>query len=310
MPASTPAYTQEDLVARLQELATRLGRRDLSLREFHAATGISPHHVVRAAGTYGALRAAAGLEPPPNVRLDNDTLLRALRDACLKAGGVPRRSHAERFGAHSKPSYAQRWGDWRGTLRALRAWVEANDPAFPYIAALPPNDPRPAPQRPRRIPGAAFGAPLHFGPLMHEPTNEQGVLLLFGLLATPLGFAIERVGPSFPDCEAKQRVTGGWRRVRIEFEYQSRNFEKHGHDAQGCDLIVCWEHNWPDAPLEVLELKREVHGTRPRASQSFSAPVGRLEGARHRATWPDAPPDVPALTTPVADRMPAAGQTG
>ena len=29
-----------------------------------------------------------------------------------------------------------------------------------------------------------------------------------------------------------------WRRVRIEFEFKSRNFREHGHDPDQCDLIV------------------------------------------------------------------------
>jgi hypothetical protein len=259
MPEFVPTHRPEALAARLQELAAKLGRRNVSMREFEAATGITPYHVVRTLGSYGALRAAAGLDPPPNRRLCNDTLLRALRDACLKAGGIPRCTHAERFGAYSKPSYALRWGDWRGTLTALRAWVETHDPGFPYLALLSADRPAPGPRRlPRRASGAAYGAPLHFGPLLHEPTNEQGVLLLFGALATSLGFSIERIAPSFPDCEAKQRVAGGWRRVRIELEYQSRNFHYHKHDPAECDLIVCWEHNWPEAPLPVLELRAEI----------------------------------------------------
>jgi len=44
--------------------------------------------------------------------------------------------------------------------------------------------------------------------------------------------------------------------VRIEFEYESRNFLKHMHPANGCDLIVCWRHNWPECPLEVIELRK------------------------------------------------------
>jgi hypothetical protein len=46
-----------------------------------------------------------------------------------------------------------------------------------------------------------------------------------------------------------------WQRVRIEFEYQSRNFRQHGHDPDQCDVIVCWEDNWPECPIEVLELR-------------------------------------------------------
>ncbi|MHA1727973.1 MAG: hypothetical protein ACTSWY_04500 [Promethearchaeota archaeon] len=33
----------------------------------------------------------------------------------------------------------------------------------------------------------------------------------------------------------------------IEFEYESSNFEKHGHDINGCDAIICWiddKKNW------------------------------------------------------------------
>jgi hypothetical protein len=26
----------------------------------------------------------------------------------------------------------------------------------------------------------------------------------------------------------------------------------------GCDLIVCWNHNWENCPLEVLELKKAI----------------------------------------------------
>ena len=53
-----------------------------------------------------------------------------------------------------------------------------------------------------------------------------------------------------------RRAEGGkWQLVPIEFEYESRNFLQHLHDPNGCDLIVCWEHNWPECPLEVVELR-------------------------------------------------------
>jgi hypothetical protein len=49
-----------------------------------------------------------------------------------------------------------------------------------------------------------------------------------------------------------------WRRVRIEFEFENRNFVMHGHNQDGCELIVCWKHNWASCPLEVVELSRMV----------------------------------------------------
>ena len=99
--------------------------------------------------------------------------------------------------------------------------------------------------------------------MVHAPTNEMGVVLAFGAFADPLGFGVETVNTAFPDCTAKRRVADGrWRAVRIEFEFRSRNFRDHRHDPAECDLIACWEHDWPDAPVEVLGLKSAVVGLR------------------------------------------------
>jgi hypothetical protein len=61
--------------------------------------------------------------------------------------------------------------------------------------------------------------------------------------------------------EAKRCVNSRanrWQRARVEFEFRSRNFRDHGHDATKCDLIVCWQHDWPDCPLEVIELRTVI----------------------------------------------------
>jgi hypothetical protein len=70
---------------------------------------------------------------------------------------------------------------------------------------------------------------------------------------------VTRVQTEFPDCEAMWEILPEkWQRVRIEFEYESKNFLRHFHQARECDLIVCWTHNWPECPLEVVELKKEI----------------------------------------------------
>ncbi len=108
-------------------------------------------------------------------------------------------------------------------------------------------------------PGKVYGAPLNFGSMIYEPTNEQGVVFLFGIVSKVLGFSIEYIGTEFPDCEAKRYIEGSSKRqqlVRIEFEFKSREFN---HIVQDCDLIVCWEDNWgKDCPLEVLELRSKI----------------------------------------------------
>jgi hypothetical protein len=107
-----------------------------------------------------------------------------------------------------------------------------------------------------------LGAPTRIPGMAYAPVNEMGVVLLFGMLAQRLGFIIEAVQSGFPDCEAIWEVEPGrWQRIRIEFEYESRNFKDHGHDPRGCDLLVCWRHNWKNAPpdLEILELSSLLH---------------------------------------------------
>jgi hypothetical protein len=106
-----------------------------------------------------------------------------------------------------------------------------------------------------------YGNPIHFRGLRHEPVNEQGVVLLFEMLARDLGYVIETVRMGFPDCGAKRKVTSElWQRVNIEFKYESKSLRNHEHPADGCDVIVCWRHNWVEIPrnIEGVELSRVI----------------------------------------------------
>jgi hypothetical protein len=126
------------------------------------------------------------------------------------------------------------------------------DNAFPLAAFFPR---RVLPDRP------LLGPPTMLPGLAHEPVNEMGVVLLFGMLLRRLGFIVESVQTGFPDCEVKIEVEPGrWQHLRIEFEYESRKFRSHHHDPRKCDMIVCWRHNWKNCPpsLQVLELSAVV----------------------------------------------------
>lgn len=112
----------------------------------------------------------------------------------------------------------------------------------------------------RRQKPVLLGEPLNFRGLQHAPINEQGVVFLFGMVCKELGYLIEAVHTGFPDCEGKRQVDNHrWQRVRIEFEFKSSSFLRHGHNPDLCDLIVCWEHDWRECPLEVLELKKAIN---------------------------------------------------
>jgi len=106
-----------------------------------------------------------------------------------------------------------------------------------------------------------YGDPIDFRGLRYETVNEQGVVFLFGMVARELGYLVEAVQSGFPDCEAKRKISKGqWQPVKIEFEFESRNFVEHGHNPESCDVVVCWIDNWAERPpdIEVLVLSEAI----------------------------------------------------
>ncbi|MEW6042192.1 MAG: hypothetical protein AB1633_11795, partial [Elusimicrobiota bacterium] len=105
---------------------------------------------------------------------------------------------------------------------------------------------------------SVVGDLINFRGLVYSPINENGVVFLFGKVADDLNMYVEEIKPGFPDCIARRFNGKGWERVAIEFEYVSKNFLLHKHNSKECDIIVCWEHDWADCPLEVIELSEVI----------------------------------------------------
>jgi len=101
---------------------------------------------------------------------------------------------------------------------------------------------------------------INFRGLVYSPLNENGVIFLFGKVVEDLNMYIEEIKPGFPDCIARRFTGNGWERLSIEFEYFSSNFKSHKHNPQSCDMIVCWEHDWKECPIEVIPLKDVIQG--------------------------------------------------
>jgi len=112
----------------------------------------------------------------------------------------------------------------------------------------------PATERKRSI----VGDPLNFEGIIYGPLNENGVIFLFSKVHNRLGINIEAIQPGFPDAKGRRKVRKGWEDIWIEFEFKSSQFKVHGHDPKECDAIVCWEHDWKDCPIEVIELKSKI----------------------------------------------------
>src|SRR5205823_2785871 len=117
------------------------------------------------------------------------------------------------------------------------------------------------------------GRPSGYDRMTYEPINELGVLALFSMLAGELGIVIECVGAAFPDCVAKQldQKTGRHIPISIELEFRSSGFQRHNHPKDGCNMIVCWLHDWSESPpnIEILCLKEYLQ-KRSRQPHSFA----------------------------------------
>jgi len=111
-------------------------------------------------------------------------------------------------------------------------------------------------RRKRRIVGPRSQIP----DLVYEPINEMGVIFLFAKYHKELGIEyIEGIQQGFPDAFGRRKIgKTEYEPVDIEFEFKSLDFKNHQHDPNQCDIIVCWEHNWKECPIEVIELKTAI----------------------------------------------------
>jgi hypothetical protein len=273
---------KQHILNSIAAIARGLGRAP-SYSEFVSLAGITDYHVLLCFPSWNDAVRAAGLHPYTlNVRLEDSALLEDWGETVRRRRAIPPRHAYRREGKYDTRTIERRLGPWSTLPEVFRNFAEGKPEWADVVALLPvpvppvplPKDERgrPSEDSPSSIPPnkvkhaplkdrSTYGNPTHFRGLRHEPVNEQGVVLLFGMLAKELGYMVEAVQTGFPDCEAKRQIgPDRWQRVRIEFEFESRNFRDHGHPASGCDVIVCWCHNWDECPedIEVVELSSVI----------------------------------------------------
>ena len=264
-----------------------------SRSEFASLSGISEHSVLQFFPSWNAALRAAGLQPYTlNLRLQDCELLEDWGHAVRRNHKFPTRRVYRHLGKFDHRTFERRFGPWSQLPQVFRNFARDKPEWADVLALLPAPAPKPVHHGPvgarfsasqalassgvpapnEKSPSSPppgkvryppldhrpiYGQPMDFRGLRHEPVNEQGVVLLFGMVAKELGYTVEAVQSGFPDCEAKRQIAPQrWQRVHLEFEFESRNFRDHGHSLSGCDVIVCWRHNWPDCPpqIEILEL--------------------------------------------------------
>jgi len=270
-----PRFEAQHILDAIRKVARDLGHPP-ARREFEACSGIREYQILKHFPSWREAVRAAGLEADAsNVRLSDEDLLVDWGELVRRRRQIPTRTEYRRVGKYSPGVFERHFGPWSSIPIKFREFASGRAewadvvPLLPQpkAAASSPSSGTmreaelPRPKHSRLGDRPTYGDPMDFRGLRHEPVNEQGVVFLFGMVARELGYLVEAVRSGFPDCEAKRQVEAGkWQRVRIEFEFESRTFRDHGHRPEGCDVIVCWRHNWDECPphIEVVELESVI----------------------------------------------------
>jgi Homing endonuclease associated repeat len=274
-PLRERIVTKEEVIAAINECAAKLGHAPSST-ELRKHANVGKYDIRKLFGTHVKALDACGMEARgAGYEVKLKTLFLGWAEVVRELGKAPTMEEYDKRSKNSVRPLIRHAGSWTRVPLIMMEFAnkeglggEFEDVldiiATHYQLAKARNKTsgptKSMTLRPRiRVGEPMYGEPLLDSPLTCAPINEMGVVFLFGGVARQLGFAVNRIQTESPDCEALRRVERDrWQRVRIEFEYESRNFLFHGHALTQCDLIICWSHNWVDCPLEVLELKSLV----------------------------------------------------
>lgn len=202
-------------------------------------------------------------EPVPLEALSKDFL-----KAAVELGKLPALSQVARRSEHGEYCFSKKHGGYENFKRlAIGFLLRTREGMPPEVEVLLRAELAGLEGTEEKSTASTFTPPHHHGRVLgfrsfpYAPTYEQEVVGLFNAVADELGFEILCNRSAFPDCQAQRKVSGRRGRYKeclIEFELRSGDFKTHGHPADRCHLIVCWEHNWPECPVEVLELSKEI----------------------------------------------------
>jgi Homing endonuclease associated repeat len=263
--------TKDEIIAGIRSCAEELGRTP-SVADLKRMKNIGLKTVKRFFRGFGEALCEAGFNPQgAGFKSDPQALFQDWAAIVRKLGKVPSLLEYNKHSQFSVGPLITRFGGWtevpRGLMQFARekgldeGWEDVIGTIERHERLNGRGDKRSSAAHTRWKDEPFYGAPLTPWTMLHAPTNEQGVLYMLGVLSGHLGMVATLIQTSFPDAEIMREVEPGrWQRIAAELEYESRNFLIHGHDPEGCKMIVCWIHNWPECPehIEVVELSREL----------------------------------------------------
>jgi hypothetical protein len=238
--------TREEMISTIKQMAEESGHVP-TMTEMLKEKRLTQYDVRKHFGVYASALHACGLQGTGS---GYETTMRQLftdwAEVSRRTGRVPTVGDYELHSRYSLKPLMRQFGAWPRVAAGMAQYARENgleedgkdvlEVVATHLEAQR-KDPKTSKWSAQRIlrPGLRKGEPIFGAPtvnahLMLSPTNEQGVVFLFGAVARKLGFVVMRIQTEYPDCEAlREMAPGQWQWVKIEFEYESRNFLLHGH---------------------------------------------------------------------------------
>ena len=261
--------SQTEVIEAIRSVSKSIGNKVLTQTYFFANSDIKNSDVFRYFAKWSDACRAAGVEyDRSRERIPNEEILTDWGIVTRKLSHIPSLQEYKVKGKFGRNTF-DRFGKWIDVPDAFSNFFNGSDEWEDVLSIVEQHSLKTKKKKTIRKPKTIqqggvrgwseklenrtiYGEPINFRGLRHEPVNEQGVVFLFGMVAKDIGYLVEAIQGSYPDCEAKRQISRGkWQPVQIEFEYESKNFMEHGHDPKKCDVIVCWAHNWEECPIDI-----------------------------------------------------------
>jgi len=270
---------EEAIIEDIKAVASRLRQTSLSRSQYLNNGGrYSEYDLYDGGRTWGTLCNAAGVATREKQLVPDEVYFQRLRDACAVLGRHPKTSERKKFSLNFRKS---RWP----TLNAfIGDAIEKGEIPAPPTTTLPQLEPalhedgeeKLTAAVPQPLAGALAARPVPpipsrtkrrnwertgVGGFPYAPQNEQGVVVLLGILCQQ-----RRIPWEILDLNVGKGIDATCydhdhhREFRVEFK-RILSQSSWNHPLEELDYLVCWENRWPTFPKPVIELRKLVRAS-------------------------------------------------
>lgn len=260
------AISQEECIEEIKRVAKILNTKNISQNDFKKHSKMHPATIMRKFNSWEEALMTVGLEQGKNYykTIELKELATEFYEVAKNLSYIPSLNQMAHRGKFSKGTYETKFKKYSIFKAIVSKYILdehlCNDNNIMHLFEIEAQNIK-SDTEIYEIRPHYEGKTLNFRHFAYNPTYENEVVSIFSAVAGELGFEIITIRDAFPDCKARRKSQNFRNRMRdclIEFEFKSSDFVKHKHPIDGCDLIICWVHDWLECPIEVINLNTEI----------------------------------------------------